>query len=59
MEECGSLRMQHYFIDHNQRIQMYGLLLEAYLKKLLTTSSDRDDTQKTLETVSKTTEHAI
>ena len=58
MEECGNLPVQHHLIGPIQRIPRYRLLLEAYLKKLPTTSSDRDDTQKALEIVSKAAEHA-
>ena len=57
MEECGDLPVQHHLISPVQRIPIYRLLLEAYLKKLPTTSSDRDDTQKALEIVSKLAEH--
>uniref|UniRef100_A0A4W3JLZ4 FYVE, RhoGEF and PH domain containing 4b n=1 Tax=Callorhinchus milii TaxID=7868 RepID=A0A4W3JLZ4_CALMI len=57
-EACGNLTLQHHMLEPIQRVPRYELLLKDYLKKLPQDSSDRKDTEKSLEIISTAATHS-
>merc|ERR1719410_3208111 len=58
LPRCQNLKLKHFMLKPVQRLPQYKLLLEDYLKHLVTDSIDWDDTTLALKIVSDAAEHA-